>query len=178
MTESSSLPQRDSARAIAIDAAVALFAFAVFFTAYFAPVAFGPGYLAPGDGLIYYIPALLSEPHWWNHNLYAGFPAFADPQALVQSPLRLFGRHYDAAVVAIYIVAATGAFTLVRILTGSRSAGALAGVCFGSGGPLIAHLGHLTIIWSAAWMPWMLAFVALARRSRRVLPIAGGALAL
>ena len=169
---------RDSARAIAIEAAVALAAFAALLTAYFAPVAFGPGYLAPGDGLIYYVPALLSEPHWWNLNLYAGFPSFADPQALVMSPLRVFGSHYDAAVVAIYVIAATGAFVLVRVVTGLRSAGALAGVCFGTGGPMVAHLGHLTIIWSAAWMPWMLAGVALARTSSRVWPLAGGALAL
>ena len=66
-------------------------------------------------------------------------------------------------VIAIYVIASTSAYCLVRRLTGMRAAGAIAGLVYGSGGAMIAHLGHLTIIYSAAWTPLILWAVARAR---------------
>ena len=114
----------------------------------------------------------------WRHDLYAGHPSFADSQALIFSPLRLFGGHFNASVIAIYVIASTSAYCLVRLLTGMRAAGAIAGLTYGSGGAMIAHLGHLTIIYSAAWTPLILWAVARSRSGDFPGAIAIGALAI
>ena len=147
------------------------------FVVYFSPALTSGRLLAPGDGLIYYVPALLSKAAAWNHSLYAGHPAFADSQSLFWSPLRIFGN-YNAAVIAVYVLASTSAYAFVRSLTGMRAAGLLAAIIYGSGGPMMAHLGHLTIIYSAAWMPLMLWSVARARDFDAVAPVAVGAIAI
>lgn len=162
-------------RIIEIVAAAAFFA--ACFVVYFSPALTSGRLLAPGDGLIYYVPALLSKAAAWNHSLYAGHPAFADSQSLFWSPLRIFGN-YNAAVMAVYVLASTSAYAFVRSLTGMRAAGLLAAIIYGSGGPMMAHLGHLTIIYSAAWMPLMLWSVARARDFDAVAPVAVGAIAI
>lgn len=157
---------------------VAIAGFSGYFALYFSPVTSAGGVLAPNDGFIFFAPALLSDAHWWNHNLYSGFPAFADPQMLVLSPLRLFGDNYNLAVISTYVIASSGTFVLVHGLTGSRLAGAFAGVVFGSGAPMVAHLAHLTVIYTVAWIPWMLAAVATARAHRGAATVVGGAMAM
>ncbi len=146
-----------------MEVAVTALLFTGYFIAFFSPALLHDRLLAPGDGLIYYYPALLSKAVLWRHDLFAGHPSFGDSQALVFSPMRVFGAHYNAAVIAIYVIASTSAYCLVRLLTGMRAAGAIAGLVYGSGGAMIAHLGHLTIIYSAAWTPLILWAVARAR---------------
>ena len=153
-------------------------AFAAFWVVYFAPVLFSGRVLAVGDGVIYYLPALVTHGWVWSRDLYAGFPAFADPQAMVLSPLRILGAHYNAAVVWIYVWAALGAYGLGRHLSGLRGGGALAALVYACGGPMLAHLGHLTIVYSAAWAPWMLWAVAAARGSWPAVAVCGGAAAI
>ena len=162
----------------ASEVAVVALLFIAYFVAYFSPALLANRLLAPFDGLLYYVPALLSKPALWNHYLYAGHPAFADSQAMVFSPLRLFGSHYNAAVIAIYVTASLSAYCLVRCLTGLRAAGAMAGLIYGSGAAMMAHLGHLTIVYSAAWTPLMLWAVARARHADFPAAIAIGALAV
>ena len=142
-----------------------IFLFSIYFAIYFSPALLQGRLLAPGDGAIYYLPALLSPAAWWNHGLYAGHPAFADPQALVFSPLRLLGSDYNLAVISIYVIASTGMYCLVRGLTGLPIAGVFCALVYGSGGAMVAHLGHLSIIYTAAWIPWILASIARARSS-------------
>jgi hypothetical protein len=156
--------------------AVALL-FAIYHLVYFAPALIEHRLLAPGDGLIYYLPALLSKAVLWNHALYAGHPAFADAQALFFNPLRMIGN-YNGAVIVVYVVASTAAYCLVRYLTGMRLAGVFAGFVYGSGGAMIAHLGHLTIIYSAAWIPLIAWAVARARDSDCPAAVAIGAVAV
>ena len=173
------IPFRSDVSALPLrELAVASVAFAAFWIVYFAPVLFSGRVLAVGDGVIYYLPALVTHGWFWSRDLYAGFPAFADPQAMVLSPLRMLGGHYNAAVVLIYVWAALGAYGLGRHLSGLRGGGALAALVYACGGPMLAHLGHLTIIYSAAWAPWMLWAVAAARGSSPVVAVCGGAAAI
>ena len=76
------MPDIEASPASWHEALVATASFSVFFALYFSPVTLAGGVLAPADRYIFFAPALLSEAHWWNHNLYSGFPAFADPQML------------------------------------------------------------------------------------------------
>jgi hypothetical protein len=161
----------------ALEVTAAALLFGVYYVAYFAPALLGDRLLAPGDGLIYYVPALLSKAAAWNHLLYAGHPGAADAQALFFNPLRWIGN-YNAAVIAVYILASTSTYCLVRYLTGMRLAGVFAGLVYGSGGAMIAHLGHLTIIYSAAWIPLIAWAVARARDDDFPAAVAIGALAV
>ncbi|MGI8895435.1 MAG: hypothetical protein ACR2HE_07275 [Casimicrobiaceae bacterium] len=130
--------------------------FLVFYAVYFSPALWQGRLLAPGDGLVSYVPALLREWSLWVDDAYIGFPAFADIQFLTFSPLRFFGDHYNVAVLSAYVLASSFAYAYARCITGLRIAGALAGVIYGSSGFMVAHLGHLTIIHTAAWLPAIL----------------------
>jgi hypothetical protein len=157
--------------------AVAL-SFLAFFVAFFSPVLFDFRLLAVGDATIQYLPMLLSPASLWNSYQYAGHPAFADPQSLIFSPLRFLGGDYNAAVVSVYVLAATSAYCLVRHLTGLRMAGALAGIVYGSAGAIMAHLGHLTIIYSAAWTPLIVWAVAVSKERASIVAMMAGAVAI
>jgi len=74
--------------------------FLLFFVLYFSPVLFDARLLAVGDATIQYLPMLLSKASLWNSNQYAGHPAFADPQSLIFSPLRLAFGNYNVGTTA------------------------------------------------------------------------------
>lgn len=131
-------------------------AYLALYVAYFSPVLLEGRILAPGDGLIFYVPALQRTWSAWVDNAYIGYPAFADIQYLTFSPLRLFGGHYNAAVLSAYVLASSFMYAYARWITGSRMAGALAGVVYGGSAFMIVHIGHFTIIHTAAWLPAML----------------------
>ena len=113
----------------------------------------GDRLLAPGDGAVSYLPAIAREWSLWIDGLFAGYPAFADTQQFPWYPLRLFGSHYNALVVSAYVIAAFCTYGLARLLSGSVLGAIVAGLVYSGGGFMTAHLGHLSIIHAAAWIP-------------------------
>lgn len=146
------------------------------------------GLLAPGDGLAYYLPNVLHLDGFprpaWEPLLFSGFPVHGDPQTLAWHPLAwLLARHapptgWNAFVVAGYAIAGAGTFALVLAGTGSRAAGAFAGLVYAGGGFLIGHLGHTTMVHSAAWIPAQLAALQALRARRSAGPMVALSLAV
>jgi hypothetical protein len=126
--------------------------------------------LLPGDGYQTYLPWFRhTSTAWrhltlpgWNPGAFAGSPLLAVSQAGAYYPPNLvfvFLPPVVAAnlvVVASFIIAGLGAFVLAWHLTGDETAAAVAGVSFGLCGFMFAHVGHTSMIASAAWLPWVL----------------------
>lgn len=150
----------------------------VFYGLYFSPVLFSGGLLAPGDGIIYYWPFFgLSALDLWNDNLLAGYPILSDIQAQTLYPLRWLAPTFNVLVVSAYVVAGVGAFGLALTLTGSRLGALMSAMVFSGSGFMVAHLGHLSIIHAAAWIPVMLWALASLRNTLHWGPVAAGAVA-
>ncbi|PPJ41540.1 MULTISPECIES: YfhO family protein [unclassified Pseudoxanthomonas] len=152
--------------------------FIAFYAIYFSPALLKHVLLAPGDGEIYYLPLFrLPITEFWNDLILSGYPVAFDIQAMTLYPLRWLSPTFNTLVISAYVVAALGMYGLCRKLTGSRL-GALTGALVASGsGFMLGHLGHLTIIHAAAWMPWML-WAVLAARDASWRPVALGAAAV
>ena len=151
-----------------------LLAATAFFALYFSPAGLSSHFLAPGDGIIQYIPSLTRPWALWSDLLGAGYPVAADLQSMAfYPPARLLGS-FNLIVISAYVIAATGMYALAFAVTGSRMAAAFAGLILASGGFMIAHLGHFTIIHAAAWAPWLLWSVRAIFRER----LLAGAVAL
>ncbi|HEU4663378.1 MAG TPA: hypothetical protein VFS55_05045 [Dokdonella sp.] len=150
--------------------AAVLATYLAFYLAYFSPVLVSGRLLAPGDGSVSYLPAVARGWSLWIDELFAGYPAFADTQHFLWYPLRLFGSHYNALVVSAYVVAAFCAYGFARRLSGSMLGGIVAGLVYSGGGFMTAHLGHLSIIHAAAWIPLTLWGIEALARSRSWAP--------
>ncbi len=127
--------------------------FVMFYVAYFSPVLLSGRLLAPGDGSVSYLPDVAHGWSLWVDDILAGYPAFADSQFLLWYPLRVFGSHYNVLVISAYVIAAFCTYGLARLLSGSVLAAIVAGLIYSGGGFMTAHLGHLSIIHAAAWIP-------------------------
>lgn len=148
-----SAPAAGHQHASVAEYAAVLAFFTLFYLAYFSPVLVGDRLLAPGDGAVSYLPAIAREWSLWIDGLFAGYPAFADTQQFPWYPLRLFGSHYNALVVSAYVIAAFCTYGLARLLSGSVLGAIVAGLVYSGSGFMTAHLGHLSIIHAAAWIP-------------------------
>ncbi len=158
---------------------VLVVAFAAFYALYFAPALLREVLLAPGDGAIYYLPFFAQPPvRLWTDLMLSGYPAIADPQAHAVYPLRWVSPTFNVMVVSAYVVSAVGTFGLVWRLTGSRIAALGASFVVSGSGFMVAHLGHLSMIHAAAWVPSMLWAIAALRAPRYGLALVGGALAV
>ncbi|WP_448603604.1 YfhO family protein [Thermoleptolyngbya sp.] len=134
--------------------------FSLLFTLFFAPVLFSGRLLAPGDGIVYYLPALYSAKTLWTNLIFGGYPVVGDPQNMTWYPpallLHWIPNSWNALVVLAYVLAGSFAYCYGYILTRSRLAASVSGVVYSMCGFMMAHLGHTTIIHAAAWMPLLL----------------------
>ena len=116
--------------------------------------------LAPGDAANFHLPHFYSPHSLWNPLLSSGFPTLGDPQSMMWYPLaRIFGlfpNSWNAFVVSAYVLASCFTYGYVQVVTGSRLAALIGGMIYGLSGFFMAHLGHTSIIHSAAWVPLFL----------------------
>jgi Bacterial membrane protein YfhO len=157
--------------------------FSALYIVFFSPILFSEKLLAPGDGIVYYIPALYSPKTLWTDLIFGGYPIAADPQNQTWYPLSfLFNstpKLWNAYVVIAYVLAASFSYCYMYIVTRSRLAAIATGIVYSMSGYMMAHLGHLTMIHAAAWIPLILcAFEALRHRfDRKWFAIGVGAIA-
>lgn len=149
-------------------ASVLLF-FTLLFFAFFSPVLFsGDHLLAPGDGLNYHLAAFYSRRVFWDTMLLGGAPMFADPQMIMWYPPEMIfciiPGSWNFFVVSAYVMAACFAYGYSYAITGSRLGALVSGIIYGMCGFMMAHLGHTTIIHSAAWLPLIIWSLEMLRR--------------
>ena len=147
--------------------AVVLF-YTLLFVLFFAPVLFSSYLLAPGDGILYFLPNFYARRVLWDTSVWGGFPAVGDSQLMMwYPPALLFSlvKSWNAFLLSAYVLAASFTYAYAYALTRSRFAAAIGGVCYGMCGFIIAHLGHAALVHAAAWLPlFLLSLEKLARR--------------
>jgi hypothetical protein len=101
----------------------------------------------------------------WNPHLHGGMPHLGNFQAgflyppnliayLVAQPFSYGTLEWLA--ILHYLVASVGTYLLLRALGAGRIGAVAGGLIFAYGGFFVAHLGHYSMISSAAWIPWLL----------------------
>jgi len=136
--------------------------------AFFAPVLFSDYLLAPGDGILYFLPNFYARRVLWDASVWGGFPAVGDSQLMMwYPPALLFSllKSWNGFLLSAYVLAASFTYAYTYALTRSRFAATVGGVCYGMCGFIVAHLGHAALIHAAAWLPlFILSLEKLARR--------------
>ena len=138
---------------------------------FFAPVIFSDRLLAPGDGIIYFVPNFAAARVFWDTTIWGGFPAVGDAQLMLWYPpalvCSLFGAAgYQSFVLAAYVLASSFTYGYVFTLTRSRMAAAASGCIYGLGGFMLAHIGHAALIHAAAWLPLLVWSFAMLQRNK------------
>jgi len=154
--------------------------FLIFFAALFSPVLLSGNYMTGGDGLLQALPTFLGRTPIWEPNMMMGYPLFADPNQAFWYPvlrvLRLVPGSFNAYVLLPYLIGSFGVAGFARRVTGSTAGGIVAGTIVGLGGFMISHQGHLNLIHTAAWAPYVLWTIEdLRRRPRFVVAACGSA---
>jgi len=136
-----------------------VFGYTLLYVLFFAPVLFSSYLLAPGDGILYFLPNFYARRALWDVSVWGGFPAVGDSQLMMwYPPALLFSllNSWNAFLLSAYVLAASFAYAYAYALTRSRFAATIGGVCYGMCGFFIAHLGHAALIHAAAWLPLFL----------------------
>ncbi|HLL14692.1 MAG TPA: YfhO family protein [Pyrinomonadaceae bacterium] len=146
-----------------------VFGYTLLFVLFFAPVLFSSYLLAPGDGILYFLPNFYARRVLWDASVWGGFPAVGDSQLMMWYPPALlfsFLESWNAFLLSAYVLAASFTYAYCYALTRSRFAATVGGICYGMCGFIIAHLGHAALIHAAAWLPlFLLSLEKLARRA-------------
>ena len=160
---------------------VMLVGFLLVFTAIFSPVLFSGRYMTGGDGLLQALPTFLGRTPIWEPNLMMGYPLFADPNQAFWYPVLRISRavpgSFNAYAFLPYVLGAFGVAAFSRLATGSTAGGIVAGTIVGLGGFMISHQGHLNLIHTAAWTPYVLWAIEALRRRPRFIVVAAGSFA-
>ncbi len=137
---------------------------------YFLPVTLGQGLFLGTDTLRTYFPLgvelsrALSQGQLplWTNDIYGGFPLLADAQIGALYPINLLlYRLLPASLALPYDVllhlawAGCGMYALARSWKLSLAGALLAGLVFSFNGFFFTRLMHVTIILTAAWLPWL-----------------------
>jgi len=148
-----------------------IFCYTLLFAVYFAPVLFSDYLLAPGDGILYFLPNFYAPRVLWDTSVWGGFPAAGDSQLMMwYPPALLFSllNSWNAFLLSAYVLAASFTYAYIFALTRSRLAAAIGGIVYGMSGFFIAHLGHAALVHAAAWLPlFLLSLERLARGNER-----------
>jgi hypothetical protein len=123
---------------------------------------------------------------WWNANIFAPHPlslAYSEhllPQGLQALPIYAATKNpilcYNLLFLSTFVLSGLGMFLLGRELTGSATAGFVAGLAFAFAPYRIANIPHLQVL-SSAWMPFVLFGLHRHFATGRVTPLAGAAAA-
>jgi hypothetical protein len=123
---------------------------------------------------------------WWSANIFAPQPlalAYSEhflPQALQVLPIYAITKNpilcYNLLFLSTFALAGLGMFLLGRELTGSVTAGLVAGLAFAFAPYRIANVPHLQVL-SSAWMPFVLFGLHRHFATGRPGPLAGAAVA-
>ncbi|HEY9403049.1 MAG TPA: YfhO family protein [Pyrinomonadaceae bacterium] len=158
-----------STKRAALHALSVLAGYTLLFVLFFAPVLFSSYLLAPGDGILYFLPNFYARRVLWDSSVWGGFPAVGDSQLMMWYPPALlfsFLKSWNAFLLSAYVLAASFTYAYCYALTRSRFAATIGGVCYGMCGFIVAHLGHAALVHAAAWLPlFLLALEKLARRA-------------
>lgn len=109
----------------------------------------------------------------WNPYLYSGMPFAADIQTGVFYPLNLLTyllvpsfsyQTLEWLAIAHYFLAGAFAYAFLRVLGLSRPSSLASALVYAFSGFLVTHLGHLPMVFVAAWLPLILLFLHLAMR--------------
>jgi hypothetical protein len=135
--------------------------FTTLFVVFFSPSILRGAPLAVGaDGQNLYFPNFLGRKVFWDHMIFAGFPMMADPQAMTWYPpallLSLIPGSWNLLILLAYVLAASFIYGYIMTITESRLAGLIGGTILGLSGFMMAHLGHVVVIHSVAWIPLLL----------------------
>jgi hypothetical protein len=136
-----------------------LLGYTLLFVVFFAPILFSDYLLAPGDGILYFLPNFYARRVLWDASVWGGFPAVGDSQLMMwYPPALLFSlvNSWNAFLLSAYVLAASFTYAYCYALTRSRFAAAVGGICYGMCGFIVAHLGHAALIHAAAWLPLFL----------------------
>jgi hypothetical protein len=114
----------------------------------------------------------------WNPYHFAGTPHLADPQTNVFYPPALLLRWLPIPaslgwMMALHLwIAAAGTLCAARVVGLKWEAAAAASVAVMLGGsvPGWIHNGHLLLLYSMAWVPWVFALAIISVRSDRIVP--------
>ena len=111
----------------------------------------------------------------WNPYYYCGHPFLANPQTFIFYPATLlfvflplpWAFHID--FIGHIFLAAMGMYCLAFLITGSKSGGLAAGIIYGLSGYFMDNIyaGHITMVHSAALIPWIFYFVEKAYKDKR-----------
>ena len=123
----------------------------------------------------------------WNPYLRSGFPFVADPFLHVYNPLAtlpvlLFGvwDGFKVALFLSFLAAALGMWWMGVVLGVGRPSRIWMGLMYAFTGQAVARFfqGEYDFVLGFAWIPWALAFILLAMRTRRRLHVVGAVVAL
>jgi len=122
----------------------------------------------------------------WNANIFhphplaLGYSEHLLPQAIQILPLYAVTKNpvlcYNVLFLSTFALSGLGMFLLARELTGSRTAGFVAGLAYAFAPYRFSTLSHVQIL-SSAWMPFALYGLRRYFETDRLLPLAGGAAA-
>ena len=130
--------------------------FSGIYALFFLPELLSDKFLAPNDGLLQSLPPFFLPRQLWSPWIWGGFPLAADvtPQTWYPVSLLFAAFHsWNGFVISAYVLASSFTYGYLFRLTGSTFAACFAGLVYGMSGFMMAHLGHTSMIHSAAWIP-------------------------
>ena len=147
--------------------------FVIFYSLWFLPALLRDQLLGPGDGYIQSLPAYYAPRTLWTTQLLGGFPVAADvtPQTWypVSLLLSLLPHSWNGFVISSYVLASVFSYAYVYVITRSVLASLVSGLIYGASGFMMAHLGHISMIHTATWIPFtLLACEQLLRTNRKI----------
>ncbi len=138
---------------------------------FFWPAALRQAVFSFGDIFLFFYPTHLAYANalragtlpLWEPNILAGFPLYAEGQIGALYPLHPFlygllpidvATNYDILFHLAWV--AIGTYLLARSFKMQPPAALLSAFAFGTGGFFFARLQHMSVLATAAWLPWLM----------------------